>query len=175
MDKDIWRTRGSLATYPRYPVSQSPLSSSLHCSCRRVHHHEVPHVHPLPLHPLLLPRRGPRVCQIPTTREPWRDRASRGTEPPRRASSRGQMSSVPGLCWHAQHICVRQLHHPSGLPQSTNGRYHCNNNKLSVKMAVFQVLDYSRQFRWIVSPKYKFGIINILQSSTKPSELLSKL
>ena len=24
MDKDIWRTRGSLATYPRYPVSQSP-------------------------------------------------------------------------------------------------------------------------------------------------------
>ena len=58
MDKDIWRTRGSLATYPRYPVSQSPLLSSLHCSCRRVHHHEVPHVHPLPLHPL-----GPRCAR----------------------------------------------------------------------------------------------------------------
>ena len=169
MDKDIWTTRRSLATYPRYPVSQSPLLSSLHCSCRRVHHHEVPHVHPLPLHPL-----GPRCARSQRRGNLGGTGHVGGQNHLAGPAAAGRCPPFPG-CAGTRGICVRQLHHPSGLPQSTNGRYHCNNNKLSVKMAVFQVLDYSRQFRWIVSPKYKFGIINILQSSTKPSELLSKL
>ena len=70
---------------------------------------------------------------------------------------------------------VRQLHHPSGLPQSTNGRYHCNNNKLSQDGGI----SSSRLFASV--PVDRFSKIQIrhnqyiLQSSTKPSELLSKL